>query len=38
LARATCGSPNLQRLGTVMVGETVREQLRLDHDLEKAAI
>jgi bacterioferritin len=32
------GVPNLQRLGTVGVGETVPEQLRLDLDLERAAI
>jgi bacterioferritin len=32
------GVPNLQRLGTVAVGETVPEQLRLDLDLERAAI
>jgi bacterioferritin len=32
------GTPNLQRLGTVMVGETVPEQLRLDLDVERAAI
>ena len=32
------GVPNLQRLGSVLVGETVREQHRLDLDLEKAAI
>jgi bacterioferritin len=32
------GIPNLQRLGNIMIGETVPEQLRLDLDLEKAAI
>jgi bacterioferritin len=32
------GTPNLQRLGTVMVGETVPEQLELDLQLELAAI
>jgi bacterioferritin len=32
------GVPNLQRLGTVSVGETVPEQLRLDLELERAAI
>ncbi len=32
------GVPNLQRLGTVSVGETVPEQLRLDLALERAAI
>lgn len=32
------GIPNLQRLGKVNVGETVPEQLRLDLDVEKAAI
>jgi bacterioferritin len=32
------GVPNLQRLGTVLVGETVPEQLTLALDLEKAAI
>lgn len=32
------GLPNMQRLGTVLVGETVPEQLRLDLDLERAAI
>ncbi|MGQ0805294.1 MAG: bacterioferritin [Actinomycetota bacterium] len=32
------GIPNLQRLGTVAVGETVPEQLNLDLELEKAAI
>jgi bacterioferritin len=32
------GVPNLQRLGTVNVGETVPEQLRLDLEVEKAAI
>jgi bacterioferritin len=32
------GTPNLQRLGTVSVGETVPEQLRLDLELERDAI
>jgi len=32
------GLPNLQRLGTISVGETVLEQLRLDLELEKKAI
>ena len=32
------GMPNLQRLGTVRVGETVPEKLGLALDLEKAAI
>jgi bacterioferritin len=32
------GMPNLQRLGTVRVGETVPEKLSLALDLEKAAI
>ena len=32
------GMPNLQRLGTVMVGETVAEQHRVNLDLERAAI
>ena len=32
------GVPNLQRLNSVLVGETVPEQHRLDLDLEKAAI
>ncbi len=32
------GMPNLQRLGTVRVGETVEEQLQLDKELEQAAI
>src|SRR5262245_41807953 len=32
------GVPNLQRLGTVTVGEDVAEQMRLDLDLERAAI
>lgn len=32
------GLPNVQRLGTVMIGETVPEQLALDRQLEEAAI
>jgi len=32
------GIPNLQRLGKVNVGQTVPEQLRLDLEVEKAAI
>lgn len=32
------GMPNLQRLGTVRVGETATEKLELALDLEKAAI
>jgi bacterioferritin len=32
------GVPNLQRLGSVRVGETVPEQLRADLDLELAAL
>jgi bacterioferritin len=32
------GVPNMQRLGTVMVGEDVAEQLRLDLELERIAI
>jgi bacterioferritin len=32
------GVPNVQRLGKVNVGETVPEQLRLDLEVEKAAI
>jgi bacterioferritin len=32
------GVPNLQRLGSVLVGETVPEQFRLDLDLERSAI
>jgi bacterioferritin len=32
------GVPNLQRLGTVRVGETVVEQLTVDLELERAAI
>lgn len=32
------GIPNLQRLGTVRVGETVPEQHRLDLDVEREAI
>ncbi len=32
------GVPNLQRLGKVNVGQAVPEQLRLDLDVEKAAI
>lgn len=32
------GTPNLQRLGSVLVGETVPEQLDLDAEIERAAI
>jgi bacterioferritin len=32
------GLPNLQRLGTIKVGETVLEDLRLDADVERSAI
>jgi bacterioferritin len=32
------GHPNMQRLSSVLVGETVPEQLRLALDLERAAI
>ncbi len=32
------GMPNLQRIGSVRVGETVKEQLDLDRELELAAI
>jgi bacterioferritin len=32
------GLPNLQRLGKVMVGQTVTEQFNVDLDLEKGAI
>jgi len=32
------GTPNLQRLGKVNVGQTVPEQLKLDLEVEKAAI
>ena len=32
------GVPNLQRLGKVNVGQTVPEQLRLDLEVERAAI
>jgi len=32
------GVPNMQRLGKVRVGETVAEQLKLDHSLELDAI
>ena len=32
------GLPNMQRMGSVRVGETVREQLEVDRDLETAAI
>lgn len=32
------GMPNMQRLGTVRVGETVAEQLRAELDTEKEAI
>ncbi|MEM8618709.1 MAG: bacterioferritin [Actinomycetota bacterium] len=32
------GMPNLQRMGSVRIGETVEEQLVLDGELEQAAI
>jgi bacterioferritin len=32
------GVPNLQRLGTVNVGQTVPEQLRLDLEVERTAV
>jgi bacterioferritin len=32
------GMPNLQRLGSVRIGETVREQLEVDRELEVDAI
>jgi bacterioferritin len=32
------GVPNLQKLGKVSVGESVREQLKLDLEVEKSAI
>ena len=32
------GMPNLQRLGSVRVGETVEEQLQLDRELEEDAV
>ena len=32
------GMPNLQRLGSVRVGETVVEQMQLDRELEEAAV
>jgi bacterioferritin len=32
------GVPNLQRLGTLTVGQTVPEQLKLDLDVEKSSI
>jgi len=32
------GIPNLQRLGNIMVGQTVNEQLTLDLNLEKQAV
>jgi bacterioferritin len=32
------GTPNLQRLGSVLVGENVPEQMRLDLNLERTAI
>ena len=32
------GMPNLQRMGSVRIGETVLEQLQLDRELEVAAI
>ncbi len=32
------GTPNLQKLGKINVGQTVSEQLRVDLDLEKTAV
>lgn len=32
------GTPNLQRLSTVAVGETVLEQFRLNYEMEKGAV
>ena len=32
------GLPNVQRLGNIKIGQTVDEQLRVDLDLERAAI
>jgi len=32
------GMPNMQRMGSVRIGETVREQLEIDRDLEIAAV
>ena len=32
------GMPNLQRIGSVRIGETVREQLDVDRELEVAAV
>jgi bacterioferritin len=32
------GVPNVQRLGKINIGETVPEQLRLDHGVEKDAV
>lgn len=32
------GMPNLQRLGKIQVGETVKEQFELDLELERAAL
>jgi bacterioferritin len=32
------GHPNLQRLGKVNIGQTVHEQLKLDHEVERVAI
>jgi bacterioferritin len=32
------GVPNMQRLGSIAVGETVLEQLNLDAELERAAV
>ena len=32
------GTPNLQRLSTVAVGESVIEQFRLNYEMEKAAV
>ncbi|WP_040494315.1 bacterioferritin [Ilumatobacter nonamiensis] len=32
------GMPNMQRIGSVRVGETVQEQLDVDHELETEAV
>jgi bacterioferritin len=32
------GVPNVQRLGKVNIGQTVPEQLKADHEVEKVAI